>query len=61
MRLSRCEWLKYHEIFDRGETPGQMHVIRHEDAMRGWKFRANFADLSCLEDGHDKTGRRSAL
>lgn len=57
VRLSRCEWLKYHEVFDRGDTPGQMHVIAHKDAMRGWKFRANFADLAWLEGGHDKTGR----
>lgn len=57
VRLSRCEWLKYHEIFDRGETHGQMHVIPHGEAMRGWTFRANFADLAWLEGGHNKTGR----
>lgn len=60
VRVSRCEWLKYFEIFDRGDTAGQSHVISHASAMRGWKFRANFADLALLEDGNDKTGRRRA-
>lgn len=58
VHLSRCEWLAYHEIVDRGATPGQIHIIPHEQAMRGWKFLANFADLSWLEGGNDKTGRR---
>ncbi len=58
VRLSRCEWLAYHEIFDQGNTLGQFHIIPHEQAVRGWKFRANFLDLSWLEGGNDKTGRR---
>jgi hypothetical protein len=57
VRLSRCEWLKYFEIFDRGETPGRMLVIPHSDAMRGWTCRVNYCDLALFEEGHDKTGR----
>ncbi len=58
VRFSRSvEWLKYLEIFDRGDTDGQMHVIEHKDCQRGWKVRANFADLAVRETGHDKTGR----
>ena len=57
VRFSCCEWLKYQEIFDRGHP--RMQVIQHDQAIRGWKFRANFADLAWLEDGHDKTGRGS--
>lgn len=57
VRMSRCEWLKYEEIFDCGSTTGQMQIIPHKKAMRGWKFLVNFANLAWLEDGNDKTGR----
>ena len=58
VRFSRSvDWLKYREIFDRGDTAGQMHVIEHKDCQRGWTVRANFADLAFIQTGHDKTGR----
>jgi len=58
VRFSRSvEWLKYREIFDRGDTAGQIHVIEHTDCQRGWTARANFADLAFRQTGHDKTGR----
>ena len=57
VRLSRCEWLKYFEKVDRGESSGQLVVIPHSKAVRGWKAMVNFADLLFIETGHDKTGR----
>lgn len=58
VRFSRSvEWLKYLEIFDRGDTAGQLHVIEHKQAQRGWLARVNFADLAFFETGNDKTGR----
>mgnify|MGYP003584080398 CR=1 FL=1 len=59
VRLSRSvEWLKYLEIRDRGDTSGQLHVIDHKEAQRGWNLRANFAGLTLLETANDKTGRK---
>ena len=57
VRLSGCEWIKYFEIFDAGDTIGQMQIIQHDQAMRGWQCRINYADLALLEAGNDKTGR----
>jgi len=58
VRFSRSvEWLKYREVFDRGDTDGQIHVIEHTDCQRGWTARVNFADLAFRQTGHDKTAR----
>ena len=57
VRLSRCQWIKYFEIFDKGETEGQMHIIPFSQAVRGWQCRVNYVDLALIEGGHDKTGR----
>jgi hypothetical protein len=56
VRLSRCEWLKYFEVFDRGETLSRSLLISHKDAMRGWSCRINYCDLALVEAAHDKTG-----
>ena len=60
VRLSRCEWLRYFEIVDQGETCGRLEEVPHKAATRGWKAIAHLAGLVWLETGNDKTGRPEA-
>lgn len=61
VRFSRSiEWLGYGEIFDRGDSAGQLHILEHKDAQRGWCARVNYAELAFIETGNEKTGRAEA-